>query len=809
MNGVLQDLRYALRQLRKSPGFTFCGLAVLALGIGATTGMLAVVQSVLLRPLNYNHPERLVLVGTTGQADSTSNVTFRNFEELRSNLRSFAELGAYSSVPVAVETDAGAQMLVAPAVTANFFKMLGVEPVMGRSFQQGDDAPGANIAIVSYPFWRDTLHGDKNILGKKIKIGGDLYAIVGVMPSHFQFPQRQESLWTALQLSPEGKTKQGFDELSVVGKLRPGVSLDQARAEGEAFLRHNAMGTSNGEALHFWVYPYQSLVTGSERPAILALLAACFLLLLIAVVNTANLQIARATKRDAEIAMRSALGATRSRLLRQLVTESLLLSFAGATAGWLVAIGFVRSARYLFEGYARFDEIRLDSWTFAGCVLLTFLCGVAAALAPARHLLHNKSELLQNSTGRYSRSQRLTGVLVASEVALTCILLVATGLFLKTFRSLQEVPLGISPNNVTGFVLWPQEGNVSTQVATSALERILARLEHLPNVESAGMATSLPISNFQITITSGFSIPGYLAPAEKNPPQVRLEAVSADYFHALRISLLQGRFISSSDVGPAHPVGVVNRTLAERFLHGLDPVGKQIVLDKDAEFPIPITIVGVFQDVVQGNGIGEAIQPEVLLSFRQLPASSPLPHFLVAWAPSFAVRTKGVPATIAQDIRSVIKTEAPEFATQDIVSMDEALRNQFRERRLTLQITSAFAWIALLLSAAGLYGVLSYLVAQRIREIGIRLALGATRQDVFALIARQGLVMVGTGIVAGWFGAVVAGRWIRSFLFDTTPHDVMTYAVVGALIVVASAIAISLPARRAAKIDPMIALRYE
>jgi predicted permease len=416
---------------------------------------------------------------------------------------------------------------------------------------------------------------------------------------------------------------------------------------------------------------------------------------------------------------------------------------------------------------------------------------------------------LQNSTGRYSRAQRLAGALVVCEIAVTCILLVATGLFLKTFRSLQEVPLGIVPDHVTGFVLWPQRGSVSTQVATSAFERILARLEQLPNVDSAGMATSLPISNFQITGTSGFSIPGYLAPAAKNPPQVRLEAVSADYFQSLRISLLQGRFISSSDAGTAQLVGVVNHTFAERFMHGVDPIGKQIILDKDAEFPTPITIVGVAQDVVQGNGIGEAIQPEVLLSYRQLPYTGPLPHFLIGWAPSFAVRTKGSDGNIAQEIRNVIKSEAPEFATQDVVSMDEALRNQFRERRLTLQITSAFAWIALLLSAAGLYGVLTYLVGQRIREIGIRLALGATRHDVFALIARQGVLVVGAGIVTGWFAAVLAGHWIRSFLFGTTPHDVFTYAAVALVILVASTVAISLPARRAANVDPMIALRYE
>ncbi len=810
MNGTVQDIRYALRQMAKNPGFAAAAIIVLGLGLGATTGMLGVVQSVLLRPLSYSNSARLVLVGATNQADSTSNISWHDFQEMQRTLRIFTALGAYSSVPVAVQTDAGAQMLVAPSVTPNFFKMLGAAPLMGRSFQEGDSLPGANVAIVSRQFWQQSMHGSQAVLGSKIKVGGELYTIVGVMPEGFQFPLQMRTLWTALQLTPDGKTKQGFDDLSILGMLKPGVTLDQARGEGESLLRHSSAGTTNdGQILHFWIYPYQSLVTGNERPAILALLAACFLLLLIAVVNTANLQIARATKREAEIAMRSALGASRMRLLRQLVTESLLLCLGGAALGWLLAMGFVKTAEHLFQDYARFDQITLDGWTFAGCLLLTSLCAVAAALAPARHLLRKRALTQSNSAGRFTRPQRLSGALVSAEVALTCLLLIAAGLFLKTFRSLQNVPLGFSPENVTGFVLWPQQGNISTIAAVSAYDRILERLERLPNVAAAGMVTSLPVSNFQITISGGFSIPDYIAPSPKHPPQVRMLAVSPGYFRALGIALSEGRFISANDIAGVQAAGVVNREFADRFLHGVDPIGKQIVLDKDAEFPQPITVVGVSGNAVQGNAIGGAIQPEVLVSFRQLPPSGMLAHFLVAWAPSFAVRSKNQGGSIAQDIRNVVKSEAPEFATDAMSPMEESVQRQLRDRRLMAQITSAFAWIALLLSAAGLYGVLAYLVGQRVREIGIRLALGATRQNVFALVARQGLLMVGAGLVAGWIAALMAGRWIRAFLFQTTTHDFLTYALVGAVIILAGALAISLPARRAAKVDPMVALRYE
>jgi predicted permease len=810
MNGILQDVRYALRQMRKNPGFAAAAIIVLALGIGATTGMLAVVQAVLVRPLNYANPEQLVLVGTTTQADTTSNMHFQNFQEMQRSLHSFWELGGYFSQPLAVQTDDGAKLFMAPAVSPNFFKMLGVQPMMGRSFRDGDDAPGANVAIVSHKFWQESMHGTKDVLGNKVKIAGDLYTVVGVMPSHFQFPLQAETLWTVWQLSSKGETKQGFDTFSVIGRLKPDVTFAQARSEGEAFLRHSFAGTDNGQPVHFWIYPYQSLVTGNERPAILALLAACLFLLLIAVVNTANLQIARATKREAEIVVRSALGATRVRLLRQLITESLLLCLGGAALGWLLATGFVLTAKHIFGFYARFDEIRLDYWTFAACLLLTSLCGVAAAMAPARHLLRRRCNLLTQShaSGRFSRPQRLSGALVAAEVALTCMLLIASGLFLRTFRSLQNVPLGFNPKNVTEFVIWPQNGDVPAETAISEYQRLQDRLEHLPNIEAAGMVTSLPVSNFQLNITGGFSVPGYLAPEQKNGPQVRMLAATADYFRAAQIPLLSGRFISENDVQGAGMVGVVNHTFADKILHGADPIGKQIVLEKDIEFPTPITIVGVSQDVIQGE-IGGEPQPEVILPLQQLPPSGMLTHFLAAWAASFAVRTKGGPKNIAQDIRTIAKNEAPQFAVDELMPMDEAVQQHLAVQRLTVEITSGFAWIALLLSAAGLYGVLAYLVGQRVREIGIRLALGATRENVFALIARQGLLMVSIGLLVGWAGALFAGRWIRSFLFETTTHDFLTYAVVGTVIIFASAIAIFIPARRAAKVDPMVALRYE
>ena len=545
-----------------------------------------------------------------------------------------------------METGDGKQILLAPEVSTNFFATVGVHPEMGRAFQEGDDASGINAAIVSHEFWQQSMHARGDVLGSKLKVNGRLCTVVGVMPPRFQFPVGSKpTLWTALQLTPDQKTNQGMDGLPVLGRLKPGVTAEQARSEGEAFVRNQPAGDPNSKSQHFWVYPLLNIVTGGEKTPLFALLAACLLLLLIAVVNTANLQIARATRREAEIAMRAALGATRARIVRQMLVENLVLALAGAALGWLLASGFIQAARHLFADYPRFDELQFDPWTFVGCLLLTVFCGVAASLGPAWHVLRIGSQVsVQHSaTGRVSRPQRLSSVLVVAEVALTCVLLIAAGLFLRTFRSLQNVPLGFVPDDVTTFLLWPEGGgNMPIASKTAAYQRVLDRVEHLPDVQAAGLVTSLPVSNFQMTLTAGFSIPGHIAAGQKDQPNIRLVAVSPSYFRAMRIPLRAGRPLSTSDTQGTQIAGIVNRKMVETYLHGVDPIGQQIALDKEAEFPQPITIVGVSGDVIQENSIGGVPQPEVAISFQQLPPSVMLTQYLIGMAGSFAVRTRPV-----------------------------------------------------------------------------------------------------------------------------------------------------------------------
>jgi predicted permease len=811
MSGLFQDMRFALRQLRKNPGFAATAIIVLALGLGATTGMLAIVQSVLMRPLSYRAPEELMAVSVSDQATSTSDLSYPDFQEMRRNLRSFDSLAAHSEMALAVQTPDGAQMLLVPSVTANCFDLLGVRPMLGRTFRTEDESLNVSAAIVSHEFWQHSLHARPDVIGSSLRINKDLYSIVGVMPPGFYFPLQSSGVWTALQITPENKTRYGFDTFSVLGRLRSSVTAEQARSEGEAFLRHNPV--KGKPSAHVWLYPYQNLVTGDEKPALLALLGACFLLLVIAVVNVANLQIGRATRRELELVVRASLGATRLRIVRQLVVESLVLSLAGAGIGWLLGMTFVQTARRLFGTYPRFDELRLDTWTFIGCLLLTSVCGVAAALAPAWYILsRNRTlSLQQGAVGRATRPQRLSGVLVTAEVALTCILLIAAGLFLRTFRSLQRVPLGFAAHHVTTFVLWPQGGDVSMSVARRAYQQTINRLRSLHGVQAAAMVTSLPVSNFQVTLDGGISIPGQPALPGRDKPSARFLAASPGYLPAMQIPLLGGRGLLDTDTNAKQLVGVVNHTFVERHLPGVDPIGRQIILEKDPDdkedlLP-PVTIVGVYGDTVQRNEIGGLPQPEVLVPYQQLPEDGMLPHYMVAFAASFAVRNDG--SLTADDIRNVVKSEAPEFAIDNLGPLADAVRSLLTTRQLAMEITSGFAWVALLLSAAGLYGVLTQLVGQRVREIGIRLSLGATRENVFSLIVGQGLWMVGSGLVLGLLGALLAGRWISGFLFGTSAHDPLTYVVAGAVVVVTGILAILLPARRAAKLEPMDALRCE
>ncbi len=817
MSTIVQDLRYALRQLKKSPGFALTAVLTLALGIGATTAMLAVVDSVLWRPLNFPHSERLMKVATSDTKAQGVAATWSVYEQLARNLHGQMELAAYSDLPQPVRTPDGTEMLLAPEVSTNFFATLGVKPAMGRDFAQGDDAMGAGKAILSRTFWLQKMHGDAAVLGKTLQVGGALYTIVGVLPARFEFPvQNHNGVYTTFQLS-KGKTWQGFSYFDLLGRLRPGLSLPTAQAAGAlavSRLTKDPNFPGNTPPKRLLLTPYLATVTGEQRTPLLTLLAACGILLLIACVNTANLQIARATTRQPEMAVRSALGASRGRIVQQSLIESVLLALVGGGTGLLLAELLCTTARRtLGEHLPRFDSLSVSPAVFLGCFAITAICGVGCGILPALRLSRERLSLGQSSSGtaRVSRRHRLSGLLITGELALTCLLLVAGGLLLRTFQALEHVPLGFEPEHLTSMTLIPEQSDSAPASQVATYDALLAWIEHMPGVQSAGMMTSLPFSDFQMSMFGDFQFVG----RKNNSGQdAGITATTPDAFRAMGVQLLAGRFLDEADRAGAPQVALVNRRFAQRFFGSKSPVGKQINFDQGPDAagkpnPLRITIVGEVSNSMQGRDLGAEIAPMIFVSTHQLPSGGNTAHYMVGIAAAFAIRSTLQQDALAPMLRAAVKSEAPGFAIDEIAPVEQEVQATLQQRRLALRLATGFGLLALLLAAVGIHGVLAYLVAQRVREIGIRMALGSSRAAVLWLVFREVLRMSALGLTLGMVGALLAGRGLRSFLFGVSSQDPLTLVAVALLVLGISLVAALLPARRAANVDPVEALRAE
>jgi len=808
MQNLVQDIRYALRQLRKSPGFAVTAVMTLALGLGATTAMIAVVNSVLVRPLGFKDAHQLVLVGVSDKQQPGENVSWPNFQMLQRELPAFSDLVAYSELPTAAASADGNTVVLNMETTANFFQTLQVKPALGRTFLASDE--GTQKAVLGDGFWRNNMHADPNVVGKSVRMLDRSYTVVGVMPASFQFPIEAggDTVWTTLQLDEHAKTTRGFAFIQVLGRLKPGISPAAARAQGEALVRRSHELSGDNGAVHFWVFPYLDTVVGGQRPALFALLAGCFVLLLIACVNIANLQIARANGREGEMSLRSALGASRARILQQLLAESVLISLVGGVIGLLLATGALHYIRVLYKDYPRFGEISLDGVTFAVCFLITIACGIVAGIAPAIRLMRTSPSASLQQSGAASHSvtgrNRLSATLVASEVALTFVLLVAGGLFLRTLRSLEHLPIGFDPQNVSTFLLWPQNGNLPVATQAQTYEQVLDRLEHSPGIGAAGIVTSLPISNFGMHIGGSFKMAGRPVSHED---RVEFAAVSPDYFATMGVPLKAGRGLAREDTIGTQPVVVVNEAFGQKYFRGKNVLGQQFLADPDSGLPT-LTIVGVVGNTVEGE-VSQPAGPFAFISYQQLPPSGPLSHYMIGIAGQFAVRSTLPSAALEHTVRDVVKQEAPTYALDHLVQLQAAVNDSLQTRILALRLAMAFGVVALILAAVGVQGVLAYLVSQRIREIGIRIALGATRQQVLRRFLRQGLVMALYGLAAGWVVALIAARWLTSFLYGVPAHDFITFFMVGLTVLGVAMLATLLPARRAAATDPMQALRSE
>jgi putative ABC transport system permease protein len=828
MQTLLHDLRYAVRQLRKTPGLTALALLSLTLGIGANMAIFTIIESVLLRPLPYVHADRLVFIGPAGDKPGFGSTSWLNYHDISAQSKLLEYAAGYSEDVSVVEGKDGSQSVVAPRVTANLFSMLGAHPLLGRTFTDAEgQTSGPPVVLLSEGLWRQTFGADRGIVGKVVKIGGTPHTVIGVMPESFHFPEGmgpdlRKGVWLPVQPTGEMLKERGYHFFNVVAVLRPGVSITQAQQELDAIAAHIPRQDSN-DVIGFRAAPYQEVLTGPVRPVLYGLFGALSLVLLIGCANVSNLLIARCLGRQQEFAVRAALGGGRWRLARQMLSEGMLLSLIGCGAGVMLARAAMVAVTKLPDGtIPRADSIAIH-WTVvlvlaAIAVVVTALSSLLPALLVARS---NPQAALQSASrglGSRSVSGKLSGGLVAGEVALSTLLLVGTGLLFHTLWNLEKSQLGFDAARVTTFTAMPADaagfsgmavseagGNTPVSVATLTYQPVLDRIRQGPGIESAALITSPPLSG--VDMGTSFEIVGQ-AKDPANKPEARISAVSGEYARTMGTPVIRGRMIGDGDTETTPFAAVINQAFARKYFADKDPLQKQIDLGgKHTGMITPYNIVGVLADQVDSN-VGGAVRPFILLSQHQIPTTSLFYQALLKTVVSFVVKTRGeVP--VAAEMRSVFHQAAPGLAVDDFQTMEEAVQKNTFSQKLGLYLVGSFAGLAVVMVVAGLYGVLSQLVSYRRREIGVRMALGATRRSVAQLILRQGSMVIGAGLGVGLLLAVATGRWVKSFLYQVQPLDVLTYVSVVVTLSTIGLIAALLPARKAASIEPMQALRED
>jgi putative ABC transport system permease protein len=814
MDALLQDFRYALRQLRKNPGFTAVAVVTLALGIGANTAMFSVIDAVLLRPLPFHNPDRLVAVKTTepGRRDDIG-VSYPAFLDWRSRNHVFEGLSAFRQDDFTLTGRAEAIHVTGGVVSANMFSLLGVAPTLGRGFITEEDMPVStgSPVILSHSLWQERFGSDPNVLGKSLTLSGQPFTVVGVMPQGFQFPVRSTpiDLWTTIALdarsvngTPPMTSQRGVSYLDVIARLKSRVTAQQAQTEmsavQEALNRQYPENRPKGIA----IIPEIREVVGNVRSALLVLLGAVGLVLLITCANLSNLLLVRATARHKEISVRTALGASRWLVVRQLLTESLLLAGLGAAAGLAFAVGTIKPlVRLAPEGLARISESGLNlevlAFTAAIALLTSVLFGLIPALQASRmELATALNEGTRGGTETRGR-RRLKDIFVVVETALAVVLLAGACLLLRSLLGLGRVDPGFAKDHVITFGL-DLPGRYGHLERVQFYQRLLGQIRSLPAVRSASAVFPLPLAADDVK--TSFDVEGRPM-KEGERPVTTLHLIDDDYFRTLRIPLLKGReFDPHDDASDARPVVVISHTLAERAFPGEDPVGKRIRPDISSgseQAPMRL-VVGVVGDV-KAEGLGAPSIPECYVPYAQLP-----------FAPmSVMVRTVAAPENMVSTLTKQVQSVDKDLPLLHVRTLDEYLDDSVADTRFETVLLGTFAVLAFVLTAVGLYGVVSYQVVQRTREMGIRLALGAERGALLGMIVRNGLFLVSVGIGFGLALAFLLARLIASLLYDVSTSDPLTFLTVPAALIAMAMLASYIPARRAAGVDPMEALRYE
>lgn len=811
---LLQDLHFAVRMLRKDTTFTMVAIATLALGAGANALMFTVIDSVLVRPLPYPDSQRLADLDSIFASGSHGSTSLPNFLDIRAQSRSFSAVAAYQEKSVSLRLHDGEPIHSSGvAASANLFDLLGIRPMLGHSFAPDQDQPGKPCSvIVSAEFWREHFAADPRALGQNLAVDGRACAISGVMPDGFSFPSRDDEFWIVLQPTPD-TMQRGLDFLNVIARLKPSVPLATARVELNVIARRLASAyPDDNKDLAFGARLYQDTITGDARPALLALLGAVALLLLIACANIANLQLARSLGRKREMAIRAALGASRMRVARQLLTENLLLALLSTGIGVGLAAGSLGLLKHLAgDAIPRVQDIDLRPEVCLAMLIVASVSALLFGLAPVWQAARQDVETALRGTagaltaGRHQ--QKFRDVLVVAQLSLALVLLAGSGLLIRTLYHLLHTDPGfISEHVLTLQTAVSGKEPVDKNLATTVYGPELEQIARIPGVKSTGFITFLPLSNGHASFT--FSITGRANPNPESGPRASLNAASDDFFRALQIPLLRGRFFASTDALGKPRVAIVNDVLAERYFAGQDPIGKQITFQDPDSDAHPTTIIGVVRGSRQ-RALAKPPDAEVYLDFRQLPPATLWSQFLLKQIMSFVVRTSGDPATVANNVRHVIDRIDADQSVFHVETMEDVLSQSVRSRRVGAILLSVFAVLALFVAAAGLYGVLSFMVAQRKRDIAIRMALGALQSEIVRAVVGRALILYTIGLVGGLLGVIWCGHLLSNMLVGIQPWDPVALGITTVVLLFISFLAAWFPARRAVSVDPYVALRTE
>lgn len=832
MHKLLQDLRYALRTLLKKPGFAMIAIITLALGIGASTAIFTVVDAALVRGLPYKSPEQLYHVweSTPQKEFAQREFSYPDYQDYQQNQS--LDIGAYTGGGAIMSGRGEPERVFSPSATANFFSVLGVEPVIGRAFQPGEDKPGApRVTMLTYGMWQRKFGGDPGIIGQSLTLNGDSYTVIGVLPASFQFALRNADLWRPYQPTDAQLTRRFLHGTNLIGRLKPGVSESQALSELGVIAKrieqeHNQSHAGTGVKL----VPLQEQLVGQVKPILLVLLAAVGFVLLIACANVASLLLTRSLSRQKEIAIRVALGANRWRVVRQLLTEALLLSLAGGALGLLIAYWGVDALVATLpdsqlNALPFLKTLRIDSSILAFSFGLSLLTGIVFGLAPAIQSSRPDLNEVLKEGGRSSAGgarHRLRTVLVTTEIAMAVVLLVGAGLMMKSLLKLLETNIGFNPENVlTMAVNLPAAKYTDVGKQVSFYDQLNDRVQSLPGVTGAGTVNVLPLQGGN---TTRFYVDGDPVPPPGQEIEANIRVVDESYFQTLGVPMIAGRAFDERDGEaqrqaaqaqaqtqaqaqargqslppiPIPGVVIIGKTLADKVFAGRDPVGSRLAYNSFAGQTD--LVIGVVGDVKIG-GLDESIRPVIYYPFRRFPGVGT----------NLVVRTKGDPTALVAAIRNEARTLEADLALFNARSMEELIGDSPAAfmRRFPALLIGIFAGVALLLASIGIYGVISNSVSQQTHYIGVRMALGAQASDILKMVLKQGLVMSLVGMTIGVLAALGLMRLLRSLLYEVKTNDLGTFAIVVSTLFVVALLASYIPARRATKVDPLVALRYE